>query len=96
MSERRFTFLIAEESCYLAAIQAAPEGSDPAAIGCPPVRPFMGARDRLEYGLSHARGKPGAWRDREADFLAWAEGKTSGPRRSTSDPGRAARGVEAA
>jgi hypothetical protein len=33
---------------------------------------------------------------READLLAWAEGKTSGPRRSTSDPGRAARGVEAA
>jgi hypothetical protein len=32
----------------------------------------------------------------EADLLAWAEGKTSGPRRSTSDPGRAARGVEAA
>jgi hypothetical protein len=33
---------------------------------------------------------------READLLAWAEEKTSGPRRSTSDPGRAARGVEAA
>jgi hypothetical protein len=33
---------------------------------------------------------------READLLAWAEAKTTGPRRSTSDPGRAARGVEAA
>jgi hypothetical protein len=33
---------------------------------------------------------------READLLAWAQAKTTGPRRSTSDPGRAARGVEAA
>jgi len=33
---------------------------------------------------------------READLLAWAEGKTTGPRRSTSDPGGAISGREAA
>jgi hypothetical protein len=27
---------------------------------------------------------------READLLAWAEGRTTGPRRSTSDPGHRA------
>jgi hypothetical protein len=33
---------------------------------------------------------------READLLAWAEGKTTGPRRSTSDPGDAISGRAAA
>jgi hypothetical protein len=27
---------------------------------------------------------------READLLTWAQGRTTGPRRSTSDPGREA------
>jgi hypothetical protein len=33
---------------------------------------------------------------REVDLLAWAEAKTTGPRRSTSDPGTSASGREAA
>jgi hypothetical protein len=33
---------------------------------------------------------------READLLAWARARTTGPRRSTSDPGTAASGREAA
>ena len=33
---------------------------------------------------------------RGADLIAWAEGRTTGPRRSTSDPGTAAPGREAA
>jgi hypothetical protein len=33
---------------------------------------------------------------READLLAWAQGKTTGPRRSTSDPGARLSGSEAA
>jgi len=32
---------------------------------------------------------------READLLAWARTKTTGPRRSTSDPGAAPSGPEA-
>ena len=33
---------------------------------------------------------------READLLAWAQAKTTGPRRSTSDPGGRPAGGEAA
>jgi hypothetical protein len=33
---------------------------------------------------------------READLLAWAQARTTGPRRSTSDPGTRASGREAA
>jgi hypothetical protein len=33
---------------------------------------------------------------READLLAWAQGRTTGPRRSTSDPGTRRSGQEAA
>jgi hypothetical protein len=33
---------------------------------------------------------------REVDLLAWAEAKTTGPRRSTSDPGTGGSGREAA
>jgi hypothetical protein len=33
---------------------------------------------------------------READLLAWAQARTTGPRRSTSDPGARASGREAA
>ena len=33
---------------------------------------------------------------READLLAWAEAKTTGPRRSTSDPGTSGSGREVA
>jgi hypothetical protein len=33
---------------------------------------------------------------READLLAWAQAKTTGPRRSTSDPGTPLSGREAA
>jgi hypothetical protein len=33
---------------------------------------------------------------READLLAWARAKTTGPRRSTSDPGASQTGGEAA
>ena len=33
---------------------------------------------------------------REVDLLAWAEAKTTGPRRSTSDPGAALSGRRAA
>ena len=33
---------------------------------------------------------------READLLAWAKAKTTGPRRSTSDPGTSGSGREAA
>jgi hypothetical protein len=33
---------------------------------------------------------------READLLGWAQGRTTGPRRSTSDPGRRLSGQEAA
>lgn len=33
---------------------------------------------------------------READLLAWAQARTTGPRRSTSDPGAGISGLEAA
>jgi hypothetical protein len=33
---------------------------------------------------------------RQADLIAWAEARTTGPRRSTSDPGRRLSGREAA
>jgi hypothetical protein len=33
---------------------------------------------------------------READLIAWAEARTTGPRRSTSDPGAGLSGREAA
>jgi hypothetical protein len=33
---------------------------------------------------------------READLLAWAQARTTGPRRSTSDPGTSGSGLEAA
>ena len=33
---------------------------------------------------------------READLIAWAEGRTTGPRRSTSDPGETCSAREAA
>jgi hypothetical protein len=73
------------------------ESNDLTPIHVPTTEAALNALVRPGYGRSRARGRPGGWGVyREVDVLAWAQARSTGPRRSTSDPGTGGSGQEAA